>query len=215
MTIPYKMFSNTVADPRINGCNFKIIFKVENCRNYDAVVATNIADNIGIQLNAHNAVFKSTTTQISTQYGENEYTELEFEIYKNHTANNEEANNPYMMAWIDGVMTSARPYDGNFTQNTASNIIIGSNDCDVCVYLVKYYPTVLTIANHVSNFIADAPNAAEMIKRFNRNDILYTDSTDIDPNKLAQKNRDCRVWLYDIPRMTTGKKDYVRKVGFQ
>ena len=54
-----------------------------------------------------------------------------------------------------------------------------------------------------------------MIKRFNRNDILYQDSTDIDPNKLAQKNRDCRVWLYDIPRMTTGKKDYVRKVGFQ
>ena len=48
-------------------------------------------------------------------YSENEYTELEFEIYKNHTANNEEAKNPYMMAWIDGVITSARAYDGNFT----------------------------------------------------------------------------------------------------
>lgn len=212
MTIPYKMFT---IDPKRLGSNFKIIFKIENCRDYDAIVATTMADNIGIQLNAHNATFKSTTTSISTQYGENEYTELEFEVYKNHIGDTEvEAANPYMMAWIDGVITSARPYDGNFVQNTPSNIIIGSNDCDVCVYLVKYYPTVLTIADHITNFIADAPNAVEMVRRYNRNDILDEDG-DIDFNALAIKNPDCRVWLYDIPRMTTGKKDYVGGVGFQ
>ena len=212
MTIPYKMFA---TDPKRLGSNFKIIFKIENCRNYDAVVATTMADNIGIQLNAHNAIFKSNTTSISTQYGENEYTELEFEVYKNHVGDTEvEAANPYMMAWIDGVMTSARPYDGNFVQNTPADIVIGSDDCDVCVYLVKYYPNVLAIADHITNFIADAPNAAEMVRRYNRNDILDQDG-DIDFEALANKNPDCRVWLYDIPRMTTGKKDYVSGVGFQ
>ena len=45
-------------------------------------------------------------------------------------------------------------------------------------------------------------------------DILDEDG-DIDFNALAIKNPDCRVWLYDIPRMTTGKKDYVGGVGFQ
>ena len=210
MTIPYQMFA---TDPKRTGNNFKIIFKVENCRNYDAVVATAMTNNVGIQLNAHNAVFKSTTTQVSTQYGENEYTELEFEVYKNHIGDTEvEAANPYMMAWIDGVITSARPYDGNFVQN--ANIIIGSNDCDVCVYLVKYYPTVLTIAEHVANFIADAPNAAEMIRRYTRNNILDGDG-DIDWQALADKNPDCRVWLYEMSRMTTGKKDYVAGVNFQ
>jgi len=118
-----------------------------------------------------------------------------------------------MMAWIDGVMTSARPYDGNFVQNTPSNIIIGSDDCDVYIYLVKYYPNVLTIADHISNFFSDAPNATEMVRRYERNNILDEDG-DIDFNALANKNKDCRVWLYDIPRMTTGKKDYVGGVGF-
>jgi len=45
MTIPYKMFA---TDPRTNGANFKIIFKIENCRDYDATIATNVAEDIGI-----------------------------------------------------------------------------------------------------------------------------------------------------------------------
>lgn len=214
MIIPYKMFYGT--DPRENGCNLKIVFKVQNCRNYDAVIATNIAENIGIELKAHDAIFKSNATQVSTQYGENEYTELEFELYKNHLANGDEAPNPYIMAWIDGVITSARPYTGNFVQTEANakNIVIGSEDCDVNIYLVKYYPTVLDISSHIANFIADAPNASEMVKRYNRNNILDDDG-DIDPNKLAEQNKDCRVWLYDMTRMTTGKKDYVAGVSFQ
>ena len=213
MTIPYKMFA---SDPRANGSNFKIVFKVENCRDYDAIVATNIADNIGIQLNAHGATFHSTTTEITTQYGEEEYTELEFEVYKQTTSNGATAIDQYMMAWVDGVITTARAYGGNFVQTNenASNFIIGSNKCDVCIYLVKYYPTVLSRKDHITNFIADAPNAVEMIQRYNRNDILDANE-DIDYNKLAQKNRDCRVWLYDIDRMTKAKDDLINVNQFQ
>lgn len=213
MTIPYHMFA---TDPKEYGSNFKIIFKVQNCRNYDAVVATAMNNNMGIQLNAHNAIFKSQSTQVSTQYGEDEYTELEFEVYKQYSSGTTEAANPYIMAWIDGVITSVRPYPNgeNFIQTTPANIIIGSADCDVCVYLVKYYSKVLERSSHIINFIADAPSAAEMVKRYNRNDILDED-LDISPALLAEKNKNCRVWLYDIPRMTTGKKDYVSGVEFQ
>ena len=214
MTVPYKMFA---SDPRTNGMNFKIIFKIDNCRDYDATAATNIADNVGIQLNAHKAIFKSTDTEISTQYGEEEYTELEFEVYKRTLSNGADAPNRYMIEWIDGVMTTAREYgDGSFiqTNENATNLVIGSNDCDICIYLIKYYPFALSRDDHITNFIADAPNAVEMIKRYNRNDILDADE-DIDYNKLAQKNRDCRVWLYDIERMTTGKKDPVNVNRFQ
>jgi len=154
-----------LTDPRTNGMNFKIIFKVENCRDYDAVIATNMAENIGIQLSAHGASFKSSTTTISTQYGEEEYTELEFEVYKATLPNGSDAPNQYIMAWIDGVITTARKYGGNFVQtaSNAANLVIGSANCDVCVYLVKYYPFVLSRNDHVTNFIADAPNAVEMI----------------------------------------------------
>ena len=211
MTIPYKIFA---TDPRINGSNFKIIFKVENCRDYDATIASNISDNIGIQLNAHKATFKSTTTEISTQYGEEEYTELEFEVYKALQANGSNATNPFMIAWVDGVMATARPYGGNFVQNNAMNFVIGSNDCDVCIYLVKYYPFVLNRADHITNFISDAPNASEMIKRYNRNNILDVDG-EIDYNLLAKQNKDCRVWLYDIERMTKAKDDAINVNSFQ
>ena len=212
MTIPFKMFE---TDPRTNGANFKIIFKVDNCRDYDATVLTNVAENIGIQLNAHNAIFKSTTTEISTQYGEEEYTELEFEVYKALTPGGTDAPDQYMIAWVDGVMTTARKYGGNFvqTQANAQNVIIGSTDCDICVYLIKYYPIALTRNDHITNFIADAPNAVEMVRRYNRNDILDEDE-DISYTKLAQKNRDCRVWLYDIERMTKAKDDAVNVYNF-
>ena len=213
MTIPYEMFA---TDPRINGSNFKIIFKVENCRDYDAKILDCVSENIGIQLNAHNATFKSTTTTISTQYGEDEYTELEFEVYKSTDNNNNEVANQYMMAWIDGVITTARKYGGNFVQSSGntSSIVIGSNDCDICVYLVKYYAKALSRNDHVVNFIADAPNAVEMIARYNRNNILDEDG-DISYSALATQNPDCRVWLYDIDRMTTGKKDAVKVNTFQ
>lgn len=211
MTIPYQMFA---TDPRTNGANFKIIFKIDNCRNYDATVATNIADDIGIQLNAHGATFQSTTTQINTQYGEEEYTELEFEVYKSLLPNGTDAPNQYMMAWIDGVIATARAYGGNFVQADPVNFVIGSTECDVCVYLVKYYPTVLSRNDHISNFIADAPNAVEMMQRYNRNDILDADE-DIDYEKVAQKNPDCRVWLYDISRMTKSKDDSIDVYNFQ
>ena len=223
MTIPYKMFA---SDPRINGADFKIIFKIDNCRNYDAVAMTNmdyitdendeLVQNIGIQLDAHRATFKSNATMISTQYGEEEYTELEFEVYKALTNNGTAAPDQYMMAWVDGVMSTARKYGGNFVQTTANakDIVIGANDCDICIYLVKYYPFALNRNDHITNFIADAPNGKEMINRYNRNDIL-DEAGDIDYNKLAQKNRDCRVWLYDISRMTKAKDDSIDVYNFQ
>ena len=212
MTIPYKMFA---TDPRANGSNFKIIFKVEKCRNYDAQVLDCISEGIGIQLNAHDASFQSTATTISTQYGEDEYTELEFEVYKATDSQGNPAANQYMMAWIDGVITTARPYGGNFVQSAGneSSIVIGSADCDVCLYLVKYYPKVLSLSDHIANFIADAPNAAEMMRRYTRNDILDPNDNEIDYQKLMNNNPDCRIWLYDIEKMPTSKdKNLATKV---
>jgi hypothetical protein len=47
-----------------------------------------------------------------------------------------------------------------------------------------------------------------MIARYRRNDIL-DDSGEISYRKLAEKNPNCDVYLYDIPRMTLNKSDKV------
>jgi hypothetical protein len=47
-----------------------------------------------------------------------------------------------------------------------------------------------------------------MLKRYNRNDILVDGH--IHPEKLVQKNPDCRAYVYEIPKMT---KDKDTKIG--
>lgn len=251
MTINYKLFAD---DPTVNGKSFKMIYKLENVRNYDTTVASCIAEkevelpvteknedgydvpvmvddgngnlvqqtetvtsSIGMRLDAHQALFKSAGTSVTVPYGEDEYIEIEFDIYPAPNANNS-ARPRYIMAWIDGVITSCRVYNAgdNFTHplNNQKDIVIGSSDCDVYVYMVKNYSTYMTRANHIANFIADAPNAPEMVRRFDRNDILDATGRNIDYQKLIDKNPDCRVWLYDIPYMTNGKKDKVKNCKF-
>ena len=212
MTINHKLFGD---DPTILGKTFKVIFKITNCRDYDADILSCYYGGVGVQLSAHEGLMSSTNTSISVPYGEDEYIELEFDIYPTPTATN--GSFRYMMAWIDGVITTCRVYGAsdNFTQPNANqqDIVIGSDDCDVCIYMVKSYPVYMTRENHIVNFISDAPNAQEMVKRYERNDIIDA-SGEIDYQKLAVNNPDCRVWLYDIPYLTVGKKDKVKNCIF-
>jgi hypothetical protein len=79
------------------------------------------------------------------------------------------------MFWVDGVPAGVKPYsNASFTQSSsnAQFIEIGSDDCDVYVYVAKAYERRLTEDEHLSNFILDAPSSAEMVKRYNRNNIL-------------------------------------------
>lgn len=203
-------FNPLAKDPKIDGVNFKMIFKAVNCRDYDAKVASCANNNgVGISLEAHKAAFISTATTVEIPYGEDEYIELEFEAYPKNTAAAR-----YMMAWVDGVIAMASVYTENDGFNPNTNLVIGSDDCDVYVYLVKSYPTVLTRNEHIENFIADAPNAQEMLRRYNRNNIL-NQSGEIDYEALADQAPDCRIWLYDIPRMTQSKEDKVYPCGFK
>ena len=86
------------------------------------------------------------------------------------------------------------------------NIVIGSSDCDVYLYLAKLYETELSTKDHINNFCADAPNAEEMVRRFNRNNIMSTSKTnEIDMYKLAKENPDCLVHYYEVPSMPIAK----------
>lgn len=214
MTINHKLFA---SDLKRNGMNFKIVFKTKNVSNYDTQIAHCYADDIGIRMYAHKSIFKSSGTTINVPYGEDEYIELEFDVYPSPILPND-GKYRYIMSWIDGVITTCRVYgDGdNFVQTNANqeNFVIGSDNCDIYIYLIKAYPMIISRDNHIDNFIMDAPNAAEMTARYNRNNIL-DDDNEIDYQKLIEKNPDCRVWLYDIPYLTTGKKDKVKNCTFQ
>ena len=216
MTIDYKPFfrGNSISN---SGLDFKFCFKATNCYDYEAPVM-NCYDNgslIGITMDAQKAHFAAAATSLTTQYYENSYIELEAEIWPNDEGGKglypDNPGDRFLMFWVDGVPVGIKSYEKGslyFEQTTEKTIEIGSDLCDVCVYLVKVYERKLTENEHLDGFILDAPNANEMMRRYNRNDIV-DNSGEISYEKLVQKNPDCHAYVYSIPKMTTSKDDKV------
>lgn len=206
MTINYPLFSKDAA---VYGKSFKFIFKASNCRNYDAKVLTCLYNNNrGIQMTAQDAFLRSLSYSINAQYCEDSYIEFEFDITKEDLLQNKKN---YITLWLDGIPCGVDVYhntSNEFTDSGNTFITIGSEECDVDVYLIKVYEKSLTNKEHLQNFIADAPTSEEMIARYTRNDI-FDERGEISPTRLAVKNPDCLVHVYEIPRMTTLKKDPV------
>ncbi|MDO4175695.1 MAG: hypothetical protein Q4D42_13115, partial [Eubacteriales bacterium] len=200
MTINHKLFG---SDCTTDGKNVKVMFRLANCRDYDAQWLSCYSGGIGLRCFAQQATLNSEQSEVSVPYyeGTTDPIELEFDVTPKTSFS-------YIMPWIDGVRSGVKVYPANdaFVQPDAQNIVIGSADCDVYLYMVKAYPNDLTEDNHLENFIADAPNPQEMLDRYNRNDILDSNGK-ISYLKLAQQNPDLRVHVYDITEMFKGDKD--------
>lgn len=205
LDIPYQMFSTDLKD---TGACFKIIFKASNCRDYDASVAECLHEGKGLSLQAQSCSINSLSKTLAARYCEDTYIEYEFDIceYSN------QKQDQYLTIWLDGIPAGVVQFDSadSFRQSEAKKLRIGSNDCDVFIYLIKFYKKHLDTTEHLNNFIVDAPNGTEMVNRFNRNDIVLKDNnnnTYISPELLAEKNKDCNVYIYEVPKIPTSKED--------
>lgn len=202
LTINYKLFGTNAAT---NGRNFKFIFKATNCYDYEAKVLDCYDEKtkIGIQMTAQDATFISSAT-VSTAYCEDARIEFEAEVWSKP----KDGVDQYMMLWIDGVPNAIRVYTATdtFIQTNKQNITIGSDNCDVYVYLVKIYDRYLNDIEHLNNFILDAPSSREMLARFSRNNILDNNG-EISYEKLVKNNPGCHAYLYDLPTGMTKDKD--------
>lgn len=175
-----------------------------------------IAGNLGLVFDAQKATFKTPTfPSFATQYCENSYVEIETEIWpkvEDKTVGSTTIyGDRFLMFWVDGVPAGVKPYsyDTSFAlQDTAPIIEIGSDLCDVCVYVAKAYERKLSFDEHLDNFIMDAPSAIKMMERYRRNDIIDNNG-EISYEKLIKANPQCHAYLYDIPRLTTSKDDKV------
>lgn len=205
VNINYDLFGKEY-DPKQYGKNFKFVFKATNCRTYDAQVlscmdTSNGNNGVGLTVTANEATFSTANNSIKTYYYKDSYIEFETNIHP-------DTEYRYLQFWMDGSHDVTKLYDSSddIQQVNPVGITIGSPNCDVYIYMIKAYPTYLTNDNELSNFIMDAPNAYEMVDRYNRNDILNANG-EIDYQKLATVNPDLHVLCLDLNRMSTGKKD--------
>jgi hypothetical protein len=205
-TIDYKLFAD---DARMNGKAFKLVFKTTNVSASDATFLTCVdnttgSNHIGIQMNVHEAYIYGETDSLELPYSEDDIIEFEFNISKDTDTI------PMVMAYEDGVSTRPMVYNNNhnFTQNTPKVIRLGSDDCDLHIYRFKVYASSLTDREILSNFIADARNAEEMISRYNRNKI-YDKNNLLDPDVLAEKCPWLRVIKIEAPYFTNDKDERI------
>lgn len=205
MDIPYQIFATDLKD---TGGSFKIIFKASNCRDYDAIIAECLHEGRGLSLRAQNCNINSLSKTLEARYCEDTYIEYEFDICRYSNKKEDQ----YLTIWLDGIPAGVVQFDSadSFRQSEAQYLRIGSDDCDVFVYLIKFYKKHLDATEHLNNFIIDAPNGTEMVNRFNRNDIVLEDTYHnkyISPELLAEKNKNCNVYIYEVPKIPTSKED--------
>ena len=205
--INYELFGD---DAKVNGKQFKLVFKTKNVANTDTPFLSCVSDptgtgKIGIEMKPQEALICAKTESLPLPYAEEEIVEFEFNI-------SDSSESPSMvMGYEDGVSTRPLVYDDthDFQQQIGHREIItlGSPDCDLYVYRFKVYNTSLSDRDILNNFIADARSAEEMIERYDRNQI-YKDGI-LDPDYLAEVCPDLRIIKLEVPHFTKDKDDKV------
>ena len=199
-TINYNLFAD---DPKKNGKEFKAVFKTTNIRKRDTSFISCMNNSIGLDMKVESANIYSSNGSLYSPYCEEDVIEFEFNI-------NKDTDIPMVLTYEDGVGNRPMIYssDASFMQSIPQPITIGSEDCDVYIYRMKAYSTSLSDRGILSNFIADARNADEMIARYSRNQI-YDENSLLTPQVLAEKCPDLRIIMVDAPWFTNDKKNKV------
>lgn len=198
--IDYNLFAD---DPKKNGKEFKVVFKTTNVKNRSTSFISCMNNNIGLDMKIESANIYSSNNSLYSPYCEEDVIEFEFNI-------NKDTDIPMVLTYEDGVGNRPMIYtaDASFMQATPQPITIGSDDCDVHIYRIKTYSNSLSDSDILSNFIADARSADEMVSRYNRNQI-YDENGLLDPYVLAEKCPDLRVILVDAGWFTNDKSNKV------
>ena len=212
MTINYNLFGSRQVGTQ--GKTFKFAFKAMNCYDYNAKVLEckdPSTSQLFLNYTAQQAQFSSEAgPDFITQYCEGSYIELETEIWPDQADSGNRPGDRFLMFWVDGVPAGVKVFTNgsSFVHTNPQPIVIGSNECDVYVYIAKIYEKRLSTLEHLNNFILDAPNVNEKITRHSRNDILGSNN-EISYEKLIAKNPGCHAYLYKLTKngMTTGKED--------
>ena len=199
-TINYNLFAD---DPKKSGKEFKVIFKTTNIKNRNTSFISCMNNDIGLDMKVESANIYSSNNSLYSPYCEEDIIEFEFNI-------NKDTDIPMVLTYEDGVGNRPMIYtsDASFMQSTPQPITIGSEDCDVYIYRMKAYSTSLSDRGILSNFIADARNAEEMIARYNRNQI-YDENGVLTPQVLAEKCPNLRIIMVDAPWFTNDKSNKV------
>lgn len=176
LTIPFKIFEN---DFRVSGKTIEFDFSTSDVRSYDTPIVSCISGGKGLLITPQSVTLTgSDNTVATTQYKEEEHVRITFVIEK-------VSEHRLVYTYINGICSGIIQYpaSADFQQTTPVNITIGSNDATINLYTIRIYSNSLPRHQVLDNWIADTPDGATMLARYNHNNI-YDEYGDVVIGKL-------------------------------
>ena len=217
-TIDYKMFCNSYNIKSLGG-HYKLVFKTTKVQNADKPFMQCYKNNVGVIMKPQEAnLYAGSGNHLYLAYSDDDI--IEFELNMGESIKG--SSDKMVMGYEDGVATKPLVYsDGatfiqGVTDDDAEYITLGSESCDLHIYRFKAYRRALSPTQIIDNFILDARNAPEILKRYDRNQIYEQGYEDVlTPEYLAEKCPDLRIIMLSAPTFTTDKDTKIGNTTIQ
>lgn len=93
-------------------------------------------------------------------------------------------------------------------QSTPQYVTIGSDDCTISIYLLRFYKSELTNSEILTNYIVDGSDGTEIQIRYNKS-LIYDSAGNISPERCAELNPDARILIWQAPNISVAKTNKV------
>ena len=130
-------------------------FAIRDVNNRDAVAISCMNNNVGFKITADTAsLIRNNVPIVEAKYVDDEKIHLAFVVEKqvmsDHTVR-------LVTSYLNGVLSSAATFaeSDSIFQNPAVNISVGSSDCSLDLYMIRFYDVALTSNELRDNYIAD------------------------------------------------------------
>lgn len=162
-TIPFYPFKE---DKRNTGYTIEIELETRDVANQDAVVLSCMSDGRGLQVNAQQVFFKSALAETSMYFKEDERVRITIVVEAS-------TQDRVIYMFINGIICAATTYEENdsFQQSNPVPIVIGSDDCGIDVYKIRFYNRSFSFNEQLNNYMCDRSTNAERFEIKERNDI--------------------------------------------
>lgn len=199
------------------GKTLEFEFKTINCTNSDAKIMECLNGGVGFVIYANRVELHCAAGVLETRYSDEEKVRVGFCIdgHTTHCVNQlidgtEESDCNIAYIYVNGVIVRMINYDmAAWRQPTPQNIVIGSEECDVELYTVRIFDKSLNYQQMINNFAFDTPELEDKIAIARRNNVLDS-ANKVDFAKVAAALPGTPYKIWEIPRMPTGKKDWVK-----
>lgn len=162
-TIPFYPFKD---DKRGTGYTIEIELETRDVANQDAVVLSCMSGGRGLQVNAQQVFFKSALAETSMYFKEDERVRITIVVEAS-------TQDRVIYMFINGIICAATTYEENdsFQQSNPVPIVIGSDDCGIDIYKIRFYNRSFSFNEQLNNYMCDRSTNAERFEIKERNDI--------------------------------------------